>query len=82
MKMTNEHYKKLERKILSLLEEKGLNLEELKHEYELAGLSPKRFRWDLVRAAKATRLIIDEFYPYLIDDHIDTALRKITNTRR
>lgn len=41
------------------------------------GLTDKRYRWDLVYAAKLTSWICYDLYPYMNDDHIDTALRKI-----
>ena len=37
----------------------------------------KRLRWDLFRYARLTRWCCDELYPYLNDDHIDTALRSV-----
>lgn len=42
-----------------------------------AGLSDKRYRWDLVYAARLTPFICEVLYKYLNDDHIETALRKI-----
>jgi hypothetical protein len=46
--------------------------------YKNAGLSEMRYRWDMLRYAGVTsRWIVDNLYPYLNDDHIDTALRKI-----
>ena len=47
--------------------------------YREAGLSPKRFRWDLL---SATDFPVGTLYREgLNDDHIDTALRRITGTK-
>lgn len=37
----------------------------------------KRFRWDMLYAAVSSAWICENLYPYLNDDHIDTALRNI-----
>lgn len=47
----------------------------------------RRYRWDLFNAAgrdmnphgPGTKFCCDELYPYLTDDHIDSALRTIVN---
>ena len=53
---------------------------------QLRGLGKKdpalRFRWDLLHCCTRLGLlpitwVCDELYPYLNDDHIDTALRRI-----
>ena len=49
--------------------------------YRDAGMSDKRHRWDMFRAARVggstSRWICDELYPAgLHDTHIDTALRR------
>jgi hypothetical protein len=54
-------------------------------EYRSQGLSEKRYRWDLLRMTTVAgidgiRWICDNLYDYMNDDHIDTALRRITNT--
>jgi hypothetical protein len=43
-------------------------------QYEAAGLSPRRFRWDLLHASKFP---IMPLYAYLNDANVDTALRSI-----
>jgi hypothetical protein len=71
MKMSPEHYAKIEAAMKAKLAEKP----DAWATYKAAGLSPMRFRWDLMRAAK-----VDTGFLYkagLNDDHIDTALRKI-----
>jgi phosphatidylserine/phosphatidylglycerophosphate/cardiolipin synthase-like enzyme len=52
-------------------------------EYVRYGLTAKRWRWDLLWRAKRLgflpeRFIEDNIYTYANDDHIDTALRRIT----
>jgi hypothetical protein len=37
----------------------------------------KRFRWDMFRLGGLTSWTCDTLYPYLNDDHIDTALRHV-----
>jgi len=46
-------------------------------DYARAGHSPKRYRWDLLYAAKLTPWICQHLYKYCNDEHIDTALRAI-----
>lgn len=53
--------------------------------YKAAGLSDKRYRWDLFFYAEKKRnpnqpdsqWVCDVLYTYLNDNHIDTALRSI-----
>ena len=48
-------------------------------DYQSRGFSHKRYRWDAFRAAQiagnSTRWQCDTLYPYLDDEHCDTALR-------
>lgn len=45
--------------------------------YAAAGLSTRRYQWDLVRHAGLMTWLCDTLYSYLNDDHIQTALNKI-----
>jgi O-methyltransferase involved in polyketide biosynthesis len=45
--------------------------------YVAAELSDKRYRWDLMRHAVGMAWVCGTLYPYLNDDHIDTALRRL-----
>lgn len=45
--------------------------------YAAAGLSTRRYQWDLVRAAGLMPWLCDTLYTYLNDDHIQTALNKL-----
>ena len=52
---------------------------ELHQKYKDAGLSDKRYRWDLLfRSGFSTNVL---YHDGLNDDNIDTALRKITGTK-
>jgi len=75
MKIKTAHYEYMKGKILPIMVEISLS------EYQDAGLSEKRYRWDMSYKAGLTTFICDEIYPYANDNHIDTALRKITNTK-
>jgi len=71
MKITNGDYQTLEWGIRVV---QAKNPDVTYASYELAGLSPIRYRWD---ALNASGLNIQRFYTYLNDSHIDTALRRI-----
>lgn len=47
------------------------------HQYKTAGLSAKRWRWDVARIAGLIPFMCDTLYKYADDTHIDTALRHI-----
>ncbi len=53
-----------------------------RNQYLSAGLTDKRYRWDVLHASRPNgkpywKFLTDELYPYLDDTHIDTALRHI-----
>lgn len=49
--------------------------------YIINGFSPVRYRWDLLWGAKLPKnFITKKLYAYMDDNHIDSALRRITNT--
>lgn len=48
--------------------------------YKEQGLSGERYRWDLFWASGLSKFLCGTLYKYLNDDHVDTALRRITNT--
>ena len=79
MKIKGKLYDRLETLIKS---SPTLNLLE---DYRSKGLSDKRWRWDLLWSSndkergELIRIIYDELDAN--DDHIDTALRKITGTK-
>lgn len=50
----------------------------IKESYQERQLSSERLRWDLLHFSRFDTNIL---YEYLNDNHIDTALRKITNTK-
>lgn len=75
MKMTKEHYAKLYRLFEKPFQSDVFRLER----YKEAGLSMERYRWDMYHEINAPEFK-RELYLYLNDNHIDTALRRITGT--
>ena len=45
--------------------------------YAAAGLTTKRYQWDLIRAAGLMPWLCDTLYAYLNDTHIQTALNRV-----
>lgn len=80
MKMSKDLYNRLDKHIKELM---TLN-PHLYNAYKEAGLSDIRYRWDLFWAVQK-HFKTDDHRPSefsgLSDDHIDTALRKITGTK-
>ncbi len=79
MKIKPEHFAILEEACNKVIEDNPTITEET---YTTQGLTNKRFRWDVLYAAKinnesSSRWICDNLYSYMDDTHIDTALRKI-----
>ena len=75
MKITLEHYNQLAASLQPAIDDNPIQA------YREAGLSEKRYRWDMTYKAGLSKWICDNLYPYLDDSHIDTALRSITNTQ-
>jgi hypothetical protein len=71
MKMSKEHYTYLAEKI------GALDTPALRAAYRDAGLSLKRYQWDITYQVGLTSFICDALYPYLNDEHIQTALNRI-----
>jgi hypothetical protein len=71
--MTAEHFAVLQENCNVVL----ANHPNMVNQYIAAGLTEKRFRWDVLKAGTSIQWLCDELYPYLNDDHIDTALRAI-----
>jgi len=87
MKMKEEDFEYLKNKIEEFLQKHEFDLEKLKEDYREAGFSMKRLRWDLfhyarVRPGHSIGTPTEwNVYDYINNNHIDTALRKITNTK-
>jgi len=82
MKMTQQHYDQLSAAINCAKDSAPYSLEQ----YREKGLSDERYRWDLLWTAQMDGVsgnswVCKNLYPYLNDDHIDTALRQITATK-
>ena len=79
MKITNADYGTLHMAITRA----RMGMETLDEYVSQHGLTAKRWRWDLLWRAKRLKFLPDRFiedtlYSYANDDHIDTALRRIT----
>lgn len=81
MKIKPTHFLTLEKAMTQAM----LRFPNSYQEYQDRGFSEKRWRWDLFwycsKHILPTLFLMDEVYPYANDDHIDTALRKITKTK-
>ena len=71
MKMKTAHFDHIAEKIAAL------DSPALRAAYRNAGLSLKRYQWDMTWKAGLSAYICDTLYPYLNDDHIQTALNRI-----
>jgi hypothetical protein len=71
MKMQTAHFDHIAEKIAAL------DTPALRAAYRDAGLSLKRYQWDMTWKAGLSAYICDTLYPYLNDDHIQTALNRI-----
>ncbi len=74
MKMKTSHFDHIAEKIAAL------DTPALRAAYREAGLSLKRYQWDITYQTGLTAYICDTLYPYLTDDHIQTALNRIIPT--
>jgi len=82
MKMNLYDYEMLQKAILDHLHKAGYNIQSASDVYKLQGYSMMRFRWDMFHAVNVgPKQQFRYLSKYLKDDHIDTALRKITNTK-
>lgn len=76
MKMTAEHYAILK----NAVESSPVYPQLL--DYRERGLSDMRYRWDCVWSVRSSlKEWFDDVYQYANYNHIDTALRKITETK-
>jgi len=71
MKITSSHFETLSLALGSV------DTPERRAAYRKAGLSTRRYQWDLVRIAGLMTWLCDTLYKYLNDDHIQTALNRI-----
>jgi len=84
MKIKQEHFEHLKNEIESVLEK----YPGLVQEYETGNFPrsetvkdlQQRFCFDLVYGAGLNRWISENLYPYMSDDHLFTALKRITPT--
>ena len=71
MKIKPEHYSKIALDCQSFIASNPT----MAQAYKDAGLSAKRFQWDVARKAGLIGFFCDTIYKYADDTHIDTALR-------
>jgi hypothetical protein len=81
MKISAEHYEIVKKAILGVIKK----YPDHKQGYIDAGLSMERWRWDMfhhcgLKVGDGVGVSGLPLYSYLHDSHIDTALRKITQT--
>jgi len=83
MKMTKRNYEYLKEAIQDAIKHaervSGKSIEQWRQEYLRDGLTEKRFRWDLFWMSKSyiQPILWDKILDGLMDDHIDTALKRI-----
>ena len=86
LKIRDEHFAHLKSEIDSVLERYGF--ENLKEEYETGNFPRsekvkdlnKRFCFDMLFGAGLNSWVCDELYPYMSDEHVYSALKKIIPT--
>lgn len=71
MKMQSAHFGHMAEKI------NALDTPALRAAYRDAGLSLKRYQWDITRQVGLIPFVCDTLYKYLDDTHIQTALNRI-----
>ena len=72
MKIKQEHYEHMKNSMTPIMQAIP----------QPEGMSDKMYRWAVARKAGLITYMCDELYSYLNDDHIDTALRKITGAKQ
>jgi hypothetical protein len=82
MKMKTEDYQKLEKAIQVVIKNTEHSLSEILEIYRKHKKSDEFIRWTLFHAANPGKSLPFRYlHDYLNDNHIDTALRKITGTK-
>lgn len=78
MKVSPEHYAHLREKFREYIAaQTGTDKPTHEAQWIAVGMSPRRYRWDIARAANLIPYICNTLYRYANDTHIDTALRGI-----
>jgi len=75
MKIKEEHFIDMEVRITEFIN-KNFKMIQAHKKLSLGKDKDKRFRWDIFWASKYHKKA-REYYSYLNDDHLDTALKKI-----
>ena len=80
MKMTDQDFGALKNSVENVFPTPRYDsMDEMKEHYDELGKSMERMRWDIFRWVYREN---NKLYNYLNDNHIDTALRRITNTKK
>ena len=75
--MKPEHYKHIKSSIENKLATLGFTLNEAIELSREKGLNDISIGWYLLNGSDLTSFVRKELYPYLVDKHIDTALKSI-----
>ena len=79
MKVTPAHYAQLKAALVTYLADHVLTMDGIIDQYQLMDLSHRRMCFDITYAVKPiSRLVVDEIYQYANDDHLYTAMSRIT----
>lgn len=76
MKIKKEHYEYMKSEIKKVPCNINDHRQWLKENAKFNDLE-KRIRWNFYHAAKLSKFVCDNIYPYADDTHIDTALKNI-----
>jgi hypothetical protein len=78
MKVTDEHRAHMRDAIRTYVEaQKGTRNPTREAEWLAVGMTARRYRWDIARAANLIPFMCNTLYRYANDTHIDTALRTV-----
>jgi len=79
MKIKKEHYAYLSKEINKVFKQYP---QVTVARYVERGLTARRWRWDvLLNISGITPWVVENLYPYMNDNHLDSVLRKITGTQ-
>lgn len=83
MKMVAADVDRLTKALNIVVERKGVEAIQAYHALKLGVDTDRRFRWDLLWAINQDQRgpMMSDFYSYMNDNHIDTALRAYVNSR-
>lgn len=77
LKINQEHLQFIKEQFLTKSKDELKKYKELLKTDSLVKDIEQRFRWDLLYGLVGSEWVCDNLYPYLNDDHIDSALKQI-----